>query len=140
QKFPKRTRARIAPSRSKTEDPTNGSTAHRHSATFFNRLKCIAMTAYYVRFPTCLSGAVIAALLFAFSTARGLASDYSPAVNDHLERGNSLMDRGKLGAARQEFDEAIKIEPKCPEALNNIGLCYLRDGLPDKATEYYDKA
>ena len=61
----------------------------------------------------------------------------SPYAIRHVEISEAGKERLKagLGIDTVGVDEALKIEPKCPEALNNIGLCYLRDGLPDRASE-----
>jgi len=69
-----------------------------------------------------------------------LATEYPPEVIDRLKRGNELMSRGQLNAAQQEFSEALRLEPRCPEAHNNIGLCYLRQGMLDQAADEFRSA
>lgn len=79
-------------------------------------------------------------LLSCLSMQAASAREYPPEVIYHLKKGNELMRAGKLPAARQEFEEALALESKCPEAYNNIGLCYLRDGVLDKAAESFRSA
>lgn len=67
----------------------------------------------------------------------GLAAEYSQEVARFLNEGDALLRQGKIGAARQDFEDALKANPNCPEAHDGIGRCFLRDGTLDRAaTEF----
>lgn len=68
------------------------------------------------------------------------ADNYDQRVVARLETGTAHLRKGELDAARQDFDEALKMDSTCYQALNNIGLCYMRQGMLDKAAEQFRQA
>lgn len=67
-------------------------------------------------------------------------STYSREVAQQLNIGTMLLRESKLREARQAFQKAVELEPKCHEAWNNIGLTYYRQGNLDKAGDAYMSA
>lgn len=61
-------------------------------------------------------------------------------VRQSLSVGLGLLQEGKIGEARQEFQHTLELDPGCFEAYNNIGLTYYRSGDLNKAAENYMKA
>jgi tetratricopeptide (TPR) repeat protein len=67
-------------------------------------------------------------------------SSYSREVTHQLNIGTMMLRDNKLTEARQAFQKAVELEPKCHEAWNNIGLTYYREGNLDKAGDAYMSA
>jgi tetratricopeptide (TPR) repeat protein len=83
-----------------------------------------------VKYPDLISqlrfAILTAVLIVAFSFAAARATPYSDEVLQHLSAGRSLVNRGNYESAKNELNLAVKADPKCIEALNNLGVVYLR--------------
>ncbi|MBX9876905.1 MAG: tetratricopeptide repeat protein [Candidatus Obscuribacterales bacterium] len=80
---------------------------------------------------------LVLSLIVSSSYCSVWAGEYSPEVARFLNEGDALLRQGKIGAARQDFEDALKANPNCPEAHDGIGRCFLRDGTLDRAaTEF----
>lgn len=55
-------------------------------------------------------------------------------------RGAELMREGELGAARRNFEMALRITPEFISAWNNLGVLNMREGMLAKAERAYRKA
>jgi len=58
----------------------------------------------------------------------------------HFYRGNTLVGRGDLAAARGEFEAALAIQPDYAQALQNLGQLQLRLGNPRRALPLLERA
>jgi hypothetical protein len=57
-----------------------------------------------------------------------------------LRDGAAWLDEGNFEAARKRFLEAVKVDPRIPEALNGVGVTYrMRNELP-AALEWYKRS
>ncbi|HMO20627.1 MAG TPA: tetratricopeptide repeat protein [Candidatus Melainabacteria bacterium] len=65
---------------------------------------------------------------------------YQREVFVHLDQGSMLLESGQYQGARQEFQKAIELDPKCPDAFNNLGLTFYRTGDLESASSNYMKA
>ena len=81
-------------------------------------------------------------LLSLYNSSRAQVGErtYRHDVLIHLEQGSLLLEGGQYKLARAEFLEAIKLDPRCPDAYNNLGLVYFRTGDLKNATQNYMKA
>ena len=61
-------------------------------------------------------------------------------VNEYIDRGNLLMDRGKLDLAIADYDKALELDPKSDMALANRGMAYLWERKVDEATKDWKAA
>jgi Tfp pilus assembly protein PilF len=61
-------------------------------------------------------------------------------VQARLTYGNFLNDLGEESAAQEQWEKALSLDPKNPDALNNLAGRYSEIGPPEKAFEYYGKA
>lgn len=68
------------------------------------------------------------------------AGDYSPEVNKALEAASKYFDAGQYASAKVQYIEALRLEPKCPEAHNGLGLCAGREGRLTASEEHYSSA
>lgn len=50
-----------------------------------------------------------------------------------------FINKGKECSKNNEYEKAIKINPNCWIAYNNIGLCYKEQGNYDKALDFCNK-
>lgn len=57
-----------------------------------------------------------------------------------FEKGNQLFQEGKYEEASKAFNKVLEKDPDYPEALINLGLCYLKLNEIDKALPYLEKA
>ncbi len=96
----------------------------------------IYKSALLVRYLAVLSLAALGST----TSAPSMAAEYSAEVAHYLNEGDALLRQGKIGAARQDFEDALKANPNCPEAHDGIGRCFLRDGTLDKATTEFRAA
>lgn len=51
------------------------------------------------------------------------AANYSKEVEELLSEGNRLYQLRQYTSAKAQFNEALKLEPNCPDAYNWLGLC-----------------
>ena len=58
----------------------------------------------------------------------------------HLALGQMLESTGKLGDAQQQYEQALKAEPKSLSVTLALARVYARMGRPDAATKVYDQA
>jgi protein O-mannosyl-transferase len=72
-----------------------------------------------------------------FEHALAVTHDNAVAQNN---LGVWLMDGGNTAAAEAHFAEAVRIRPRYPEALVNLGLCRDQEGNPDEAIELLQRA
>ena len=72
-----------------------------------------------------------------FEHALAVTHDNAVAQNN---LGVWLMDAGNNAAAEAHFAEAVRIRPRYPEALVNLGLCREQEGNPDEAIELLQRA
>jgi tetratricopeptide (TPR) repeat protein len=61
-------------------------------------------------------------------------------AEEHFERGNAYFKQGKYKEAIEEYEKALKVQPKDYPAWINMGLAYRRLSEPNKAIECYQKA
>ncbi|NJL68238.1 MAG: tetratricopeptide repeat protein [Microcoleus sp. SM1_3_4] len=54
------------------------------------------------------------------------------------ERGNALLEMGRLPAAIESWEKAIELEPKFPEAWYNKGLALRKLGQLEAAVSCYN--
>jgi Tfp pilus assembly protein PilF len=60
----------------------------------------------------------------------------------HVEiaMGQMLESSGNLGEAQAHYEQALKLNPKCLDAMLALGRVYTRAGRPDAALKMYDRA
>jgi tetratricopeptide (TPR) repeat protein len=68
------------------------------------------------------------------------AVPYSDEVLQHLEAGKAFLDRNDYENAKTELSAAIKADPNCTDALNNLGVVFLRTQALDKAKSLFEQA
>ncbi len=61
-------------------------------------------------------------------------------VKARLTYGSFLNDLGDESAAQEQWEKALELDPKNPDALNNLAGRYSETGPVEKAFEYYSKA
>jgi len=79
-------------------------------------------------------------LVIASCIAAALAGCETPAqdrARPFNDDGVYLFQRRDYGAARESFEEALRFQPKDPAVLYNLGQCFDRQNIPDKAELYY---
>jgi len=59
-------------------------------------------------------------------------------LREYNEDGVHLFERGAYSDARDSFQAALALRPDDPDLLFNVGQCYDRLGLVDKAQKYYE--
>ena len=57
-----------------------------------------------------------------------------------FNRGRAWSDQGQHDKAIRDFDEAIRIDPRYPEAFNNRGIALGGKGQRDRAIQDFDEA
>ena len=67
-------------------------------------------------------------------------SSYSEAELFHNQLGLLYKERGMVDKAIQEYEEALKINPKTIQSLINLGNAYYAKGMYDRAIEIYFRA
>lgn len=67
-------------------------------------------------------------------------SQLDPQAKSFFDQGQSHAKKKNWNLAVAAFQQAVKIEPKFPEAWNNMGYCYRRLKQYDKALEAYRQA
>src|SRR5262249_9374783 len=81
--------------------------------------------------------AAVSACTAAITSGQHQATDLAIA---HIIRGNAYINKGDYNAAAQDYDEAIRLNPKNAAALYNRGNIFFRLGRYDEAIKNYDKA
>ncbi|MDX2153178.1 MAG: tetratricopeptide repeat protein [Bryobacteraceae bacterium] len=71
--------------------------------------------------------------LLLFLAAAALLGQAPDPAREHLRRGVQAERTGNYAAARAEYEKALALSPKMPEALANLGTVYLRLGMPERA-------
>lgn len=80
-------------------------------------------------FPSLLLSLCLAVSLPAFVSRPALAErKYPEEIHTRIQGANRLLHEGQFDAARRELNEVLKQVPLCPEAYNNIGISYFREG------------
>lgn len=103
-------------------------------------------SAFLPKFPGVLGSVSLAALLALClfttnaTTTAALEKHYSKEVTEHLETAERLIGSQNYEGARAEIAKALKLEPKSTDALNNLGVIYLRQHQFDKARESFERA
>lgn len=82
---------------------------------------------------------VAVSLNVAVGTA-ALAWNYAPQVNQKLTEATELYHNRKISSAKIVFNEALQLEPNCPDAYNGLGLCFANQGDLDSAADCYKNA
>lgn len=67
-------------------------------------------------------------------------SKYPPQIYEYLQEGSELLKKGNFPEAKASFENALKINARCFEAHNNLGLVYYRSGDLTQAASAYEKA
>ena len=62
------------------------------------------------------------------------------AAKEHFDKGVQHTMKGETDEAIKEFEATLQIDPKSPEAHNNLGFAYYDKGDLDKAIEHQKKA
>lgn len=62
------------------------------------------------------------------------------AAKEHFDKGVQHTMKGETEEAIKEFEATLQIDPKSPEAHNNLGFAYFDKGDIDKAVEHQKKA
>ncbi len=62
------------------------------------------------------------------------------AAKEHFDKGVQHTMKGETEEAIREFEATLRINPKSPEAHNNLGFAYYDKGDVDKAVEHQKKA
>lgn len=68
------------------------------------------------------------------------AWNYAPQVNQKLTEATELYHSRKISSAKIVFNEALQLEPNCPDAYNGLGLCFANQGDLDAAADCYKNA
>ena len=66
-------------------------------------------------------------------SGRGLAFAF-------YKRANAYYEKGEYDRAIEDYDQAIRLNPKHPDAFSNRGVAYARKGDYDRAIENYNEA
>src|SRR5262245_14855686 len=90
--------------------------------------------------PLALSACALSILLTISAPPVSASDRYDQRVLTKLQSGTAHLEAGELDAARLDFDEAIRLDGNCYQALNNVGLCYMRQGQLDKAADQFRAA
>jgi tetratricopeptide (TPR) repeat protein len=70
----------------------------------------------------------------------GQTSQMNPQAKSFFDQGQSHAKKKNWNLAVAAYQQAVKLEPKFPEAWNNMGYCYRRLKQYDKALEAYRQA
>ncbi len=68
------------------------------------------------------------------------ALDCAPVPSAHILLGSVLREKGELGRAIHEFEEARRLAPESEEAVFQLGLCYLEKNWHKRALECFQEA
>ncbi len=81
--------------------------------------------------------------LLTYYCTRAIDSGQLPTSNlvaSFINRGGAYGNKGDYDRAIQDFDAALRLNPKSADALHNRGLTYARKGEYDRAIQDYDQA
>ncbi len=70
----------------------------------------------------------------------GQISQLNPQAKALFDQGEGYSKKKSWGLAVAAYQQAVKVEPKFPEAWNNMGYCYRRLKQYDKALDAYRQA
>jgi tetratricopeptide (TPR) repeat protein len=68
------------------------------------------------------------------------ALDVAPVPSAHILLGTVLREKGEVGRAIQEFEEAQRLQPDSEEAVFQLGLCYLEKNWTKRALDCFQQA
>jgi tetratricopeptide (TPR) repeat protein len=68
------------------------------------------------------------------------AWNYAPQVNRKLTEATELYHNRNFSSAKIVFNEALQLEPSCPDAYNGLGLCFQNQGDLEAAADCYKNA
>ncbi len=68
------------------------------------------------------------------------AWDYTPEVNHLLDEGKKQYEAGRFDSAIIEYNNALGLEPNCPDAHNGLGLCARQQGDFGESIRCYQNA
>jgi tetratricopeptide (TPR) repeat protein len=88
-------------------------------------------------------GCLFLALLLALSPVTSYAAPSkhrSREVTEHLEAAERLIGQQNYEGAKAEIAKVLKSDPKCTDALNNLGVVYLRLHQFDSAKDCFERA
>jgi tetratricopeptide (TPR) repeat protein len=68
------------------------------------------------------------------------AIDVAVVPSAHVLLGTVLREKGELGRAIQEFEQALRLQPDLEEAVFQLGLCYLQKNWPKRALDCFQQA
>jgi tetratricopeptide (TPR) repeat protein len=72
--------------------------------------------------------------------APAFSSNYANGVLLHLQAGKDALDKKDYEKAKRELEGAVEADPGCTDALNNLGVAWLRTGDFNRAKEYFKGA
>ncbi len=73
-------------------------------------------------------------------SARGSDQDAASGAKAFFERAMRFHKRGRLQDAKRFYQEALRLEPSYVDALNNLGVLYIRDKDYSAARRSFEKA
>jgi tetratricopeptide (TPR) repeat protein len=68
------------------------------------------------------------------------AIEVAPVPSAHVQLGTVLREKGEIGRAIHEFEEAQRIQPDSEEAVFQLGLCYLEKNWTKRALDCFQQA
>jgi tetratricopeptide (TPR) repeat protein len=69
-----------------------------------------------------------------------IAKQWPDAAFAHTRRGRALMELGRQGEAIGEFEQALELDPREPEALYNRGIIAQKLGAESEARGFFERA
>jgi tetratricopeptide (TPR) repeat protein len=92
-----------------------------------------------------LTGRLFSCLAVAFAAGFALsgiaaAVPYADEVLQHLEAGKTFLDHNDYESAKNELSAAMRADPNCTDAINNLGVVYLRTQNLEKAKTLFEQA
>jgi pentatricopeptide repeat protein len=73
----------------------------------------------------------------ALETSEKMRALYPENYRVYVHLGFIYLTRERLKLAERNFKEALRLNPQCVEALNNLAVIYEKKGLKEEASEYY---
>lgn len=106
-----------------------------HQRRFFNTLVALSLLCSFAS-----SQALLEASAQSEDSDNSNNSKYPNQIYEYLQEGSDLLKKGNFPQAKVSFEKALKINGRCFEAHNNIGLVYYRSGDLTQAANAYEKA